>query len=497
MPSARMIRSSAFAVALSVALAGCASVAPVSSIPEATRDTPGSRAAAEIGLTVAERPQEMSARAWWTAFDDRTLDALIERATSKNHDVRIAVASLRQARAVLGERRLDRLPSGGVDADYTRRRLAAPDIDPSGTTDAVGPVQRIAGIAAFASWEIDLFGRIGTSRAIAERQVDVALADRQAAIASLQADVVRNYLSLRAAQIALVALADEEASAELAHLLVRQRVDAGVDDPREAARSEARLAETRAEAARRKAEAEAHLTALSVLIGDSPLQPDAVLTHGGPMPEAPALQAIPAPAEALSRRPDVRRADAVLRATQGQKVLAERAFLPSLTIDLSGGLKQAPGLLSSDGAEAFTIAGLLRWNPLEFGRLRARARAADAADEGAVVSFEQTLLRALQDIEDSLQRWHAAARASRQADRASAAAQAAAEVTRARVAAGIENRIQGELAMLDASRAEREAIAAKAELGQAYAYLQLALAAWQPAHADTADVATAWPESSR
>src|SRR3546814_10889117 len=99
---------------------------------------PGAYAAQPVGIggTSAEA-------AWWHQFGDPALDSLIAEALAANPDARLAVARLDEARALAGVSRAGRLPGGGVDASYQRRRLA--DAERPGGQPREGDALRLGG----------------------------------------------------------------------------------------------------------------------------------------------------------------------------------------------------------------------------------------------------------------------------------------------------------------------------------------------------------------
>jgi len=461
-------------------LTGCASVSAPPQTPSTPNVTVASPAAAESGLQAGTPASQ-----WWKAFGDQQLDTLVKEAMASNLDLRAQLAGVKAARALVVERSFDGLPSGGIQAGYGSRKLSGPDLDPSGTSDFRAPIQRLANADFVATWEIDLFGRVGTARGIGERGVDLAVADQHAAMALLQAEVVLRYVSLRAWQQQVLLLGTEEQTATELDRLIGQSIQRGLTDVREAAAASNRLAELRTLLVQAKVQARTEVAALAVLIGRSPLQIDqdvllSGLAQAKAIPVTPDLRTVIAPAELLRRRPDVQRAEAVLRATLGQKVLADRAFLPSLGLNLSAGLNQSLGRLDFDNAQRFSFGGLLQWNPLDFGRFKARAEAMSAESERAHAQFEQTVLRALEDAEARLRGWQFARLAEYQAQRTERAIAQQHSVTVARVVAGLDGRAADLGSALEASRALRSVQQAAAQHAAAFAQVQLALMAWQP-----------------
>src|SRR5687768_1946481 len=128
---------------------------------------------------------------WWAQFDDPVLNALETRALAANHDVRIAVARLDQARGLFDDVRLDRYPTATVGAVADRRSEAIP-----GFTDEPRTISTYrAGFDAF--WELDVFGRVRNqvrSAAATAEQYAAVLDDVRVSVA---AEVGRNYFEMR------------------------------------------------------------------------------------------------------------------------------------------------------------------------------------------------------------------------------------------------------------------------------------------------------------
>lgn len=463
-------------------LAGCASVTPPSAIPQAIerhsqagQPTPAATAAGVRNGTAI--------REWWTVFGDPRLDALVRHAVERNHDLQAALASVRQARALAGLAQRDKLPVGSLGAQAQRGRSSLAEVDPYGQGLPTPPIRNLALIEQAVSWEIDLFGRIGTATAVAERQADMAEADAHAATAMLQAEVVQHYVLLRRHQQAWALVEDECTQLASRHDLMRARVAGGLADPRQIEAAQAELGKAQAERSYLAAAIERERAALAVLAGRSPVTDEEdwrALLAPGELPRLPETASLAQPTDLLANRPDVRRADAALRASLGEVVLAERAHLPRLSLSLVAGLSGRFGTLGSAGARRFSAGPALQWDWLTSGRLAAQEAAARAGSERAWHQFEQTVLRAIEDSETALRAWMAVCDAFEHARTAEAALREAARYTRARAAAGLEPATQDNEAAVASLRAERERLAMQGDALLGYARVQLALAAWQP-----------------
>jgi outer membrane protein TolC len=463
-----------FAVILLLAgLAGCASVAPPSAIPEASQ-----RHSTASGAT----PAAALTRKWWQDLRDPQLDRLVDMAAERNHEVKAALAAVKQARALAGLAEREALPAGRLEAQAQRTRPAVADVDPYEQGLPRPPARNLVSIDQMVSWEIDLFGRIGTAAAIAERQADMAAADAHAATALVQGEVGRRYVQLRRGQAELALVAEEEEQLRRRRDQIAVRVQGGVADRRQLNAAEAELAKAGAEREVLSAVIAREMAALAVLVGSSPVAPDAQLAEllaANPLPTVPASAVLARPADLLARRPDVASADAALRAALGETVLAERAHLPRISLNLAVGLSAAAGGLGSVGAVRYAAGPLLQWDWLNSGRLAAREAAARAGNERAWHQFEQTVLTALEDSEGALRNWVVARSGFDKAGDIERSLSETARYTMARVTAGLEAPVQYLESDLARLRAARNRVAGQNDALLAYARVQLALAAWQ------------------
>ena len=464
-----------------IGLIGCASVVPPSAIPEATKKYASSAeptpAATSAGLRLGT-----PARFWWREFQDAHLDELVRQASERNHDVQAALATVREARALAGLAEREALPAGSLNVTAQRLRPATADVDYYEQGLPRPPARKLATVAQSVSWELDLFGRIGTAAAMAERQAEMAAADAHAAMALVQAEVVRHYVLLRRHQAELAGLQAECDQLKHRHLLLRARFEGGVADPREADAAEGEWHQSMAEQASMRFLIAQEQGALAVLTGRSPTYQDvawADLLAPGELPAVPDSASLVQPADLLARRPDVVRADAALRASLGEVVLAERAHLPRISLNALAGISSRIGDLGGAGALRHAFTPTLQWDWLNSGRLQAKEAAARAGSERNWHLFEQTVLKAIEDSENALRAWIAALDASLHADRGERVSSEAARYAQIRSDTGLESHAQSlELGILH-SKTQREKAARRADALLAYTRVQLALAAWQ------------------
>ena len=442
------------ALILVALLAGC-SLAPRYETPQTDFPARFKEAAelpeSERGMWKEATPAEHLPRGeWWRIFSDQTLDALQARARAANPVLQVAAARLEQARAIVGVARADQLPQAGASFGPSRQRPSAAALGaPDGTDTSPRTVWRAE---AFASYEIDLFGRIGDGVRAARHEAESAEAIYRSVLLALQADVAARYWELRAIDAELALLRDTVRLREQNVELTRQRYDAGVTSELDVARATTELETTRGEAIaleRRRGEVE---HALAVLVGEAPA---AFSIAPRPLPQR--VPRIPAglPSQLLERRPDVAAAERALAAANARIGVARAAFFPVLQLTASGGY------------ESGSLSDLFRWSSRTWllgplagtilntpiftgGRLSADLDRAWAEYDEAVGRYRQTVLAAFAEVEDALIGLRLLGAQARANADALEAARRATEIAEARYRAGAANYLE----VIDAQRSE-------------------------------------------
>lgn len=472
------------AKAVALAIAGC-----FVGVSNATEASSLERAAREVGagqsmlIDSSSRPDQSGDHAtdvrWWFVLGDGQLNSLVEEAEAGNRDVRASLLSVKEARALFSERRLDVLPRGNVTAGASRQRLSGPEVDPFDGR-VRGPTRELAQADLAATWEIDLFGRNHARREISGGSLDIAGADLRAARALLQAEVVIAWAQWRATSQQIRLLDLEIGAAELARSTQEKRINAGIDDQRAIHIPEAWLAERRALRSDMEARHTSARSALAVLRGHSPEADNLPEPPQAPFAAPPHINALDGSRGLLIRRPDVVRAEAAYRQAQGAAALADKAFLPDFRLDFGGGVLQRPGSLDLSGAGRWAAAGIVQWDLLDWGRMRAQSRAAGAKAEAAFAALEAVILKAVKDAEDRVHEANAARLIISEAVRTSNSARRSLAATRARHSAGLEGRLALVEAELISGERDRALVDATVASVEAYAQAHLALATWQP-----------------
>lgn len=382
------------AMSAGLALAGCAATGP-DYTPPAT-DTPATwnrlDAAARPQMR-AESPADLSR--WWQNLNDPLLTGLIDEALQANHDLRSAQARVRQARAQRTVAGAGRYPA--VTASGSASRSRSSEEAGSGTT-------RNYFSAGFdASWEVDVFGGVRRGVEVAEADLESSEASLAHTRVTLASEVALGYVEQRTLQSRLGIARDNLASQSETLQITGWRVEAGLASSQDVAQARSNREQTRALIpALETSLAEAEHT-LDLLLGKSPGTLHARLAEAGGLPSIPVEIAVGIPAETLRQRPDVRAAERTLAAETARVGVAEAARYPAFNLSGSIGLEALKlGALGNGGAAASSLLAGITAPIFDAGRLRAQVDIQDAVREQAQIAYEQTVLTALQEVENAL-----------------------------------------------------------------------------------------------
>jgi len=424
---------------LAAALAGCATRRPY----QAPQVAPAQLVNADPQLVSS---QSFDAR-WWNQFEDPILESLIDGALNANHDIRVAVARLDQARAFFDQASLDRFPRVPVNASAERRRQQIPGF----TTEAQTISTYRLGFDAF--WEIDVFGRVRSAVNAAAANAESFGATLDDVRVTVAAEVARNYFELRGyQQQEAVATRSLENQRETLRLTTVRR-DAGIGEEQDVASAAARVSAIESVLPPIRAAVAARAHRLAVLSGT---RPGALQVDLSPRayPVLAKVLAIGPPDEILRRRPDVRAAERSLAAAVGREGVAAADLYPRVTVTGFLGFLAGRGNIFGGGdSAAWSITPALSWAGLDLGSARARLRGAEALTVEAAVRYEQTVLLALEDVQNALARYREQQRRLVSLLEQAREGRRAADIARVRYREGIIDF----LSLLDAERTQLQA----------------------------------------
>jgi NodT family efflux transporter outer membrane factor (OMF) lipoprotein len=395
-----------FAAALALASGLCACAVGPDYHRPAAPPSPAFKEAA--GWTPSHPVDALDKGAWWSMFNDPTLDGLERRVAAANQTVKEYEAAYRQAHAIVAEAQASFFPVVTASADAQRSKGAG---SATGTTIGGATTTTTTGVSTSravttygatleASWAPDFWGKIRRTVESDKALAQASAADLANARLSAQAALAQDYFQLRTLDEEKTAYADTVSAYERLVKLTQDQVREGTQP-----QSAVLTAQTQLYAAQAsliavgvmRAEME---HAIAVLVGVAPSDltiPPASLSREVPTPP------LTLPSTLLERRPDIAGAERRMASGNALIGVAVAAYYPDVTLSGDygssagslGKLFNASNTLWSFGADATETL-------LDFGLRRAQVRAAKAAYDEDVATYRQTVLTAFQGVEDEL-----------------------------------------------------------------------------------------------
>jgi len=331
---------------------------------------------------------------WWELFNDEQLNTLVRIALEQNKDMAIAVSRIEEARAALGFVRSDQYPQFEVAAGAGRAN-AVP-----GTSIITGASNSFV-LAGNLSFEVDLWGKLRRSTEAARAELLATVEASNSVQITLIADVASAYLLLLDID-ARVAISERTLHTREESLgIIQARFDRGTVPLIDVNQAQIEMYDAEAALIALQRESVQVENLLNVLLGQHPGE---VVENRRDIFSMESIS-IPAglPSELLERRPDVRVAEQQLAAQTARIGVAEAIRFPSLSLTGTLGFAsdELTGFFSGDNQTWGLSAGLLA-PVFNAGRNKRRVEVEIARTEQALLTYEQTVLQALQEVEDSL-----------------------------------------------------------------------------------------------
>ncbi|MFG0245629.1 MAG: efflux transporter outer membrane subunit [Phycisphaerales bacterium JB052] len=333
---------------------------------------------------------------WWTSFDDPQLTALVERAVEGNLTLQQAAERVYEARAQRAVASAGQFPTLTASG-YAMRSEYSQNSIYQGLTD------NFYSAGFDASWELDLFGQIQRQIEVGDALITASEEAYRDVLVTLVAEVALNYVEVRLFQERLAVLKANEATQSRTLELVKANVDAGQVSRLDLEQSRTNLELTRSQIPSIETGLEQSKNRLAVLLGLQPGSLSVDLDTNAAIPVPPATIAVGVPAEALRRRPDVRRAERELAAQTAQIGVATADLYPKLQLLGSIGLDtMGSSDILSRSSESFGIGPSMQWAVFDAGRIRANIEVQTARQQQALLAYESAVLEALRSVEDAI-----------------------------------------------------------------------------------------------
>lgn len=359
-------------------------VAPQSQLPEAFHASPSTESFSDLTH-------------WWKTFNDSMLDELIDQALEANLDMQLAEARIREARSRL-------LASGAT---------LKPTVDVSGSDSLYRNSESANGVASGsknlmqsgfdASWEIDIFGGNRRSIEAATANYQSTIEDSRSTLVSLLAEVATNYIQLRGYQYELNIIKANVVSQQDTLDIQKTKLKAGITTDLTVAQTQALVQTTSAQMPVLEGQIKQAIHRISVLLNREPAALMDQLIMDKPIPLGPPTIPAGVPAEILRRRPDIRAAERRLASATAQIGVQTAELYPKFTLNGTIGLSSTQLSNLIDNRSLFYSLGPgVSWRAFDGGRIKADIQTAQAQRDQATITYQQSLLTAMQEVENAL-----------------------------------------------------------------------------------------------
>lgn len=409
---------------------GCASVGPDYVRPDTSVSTIW-HTQLKGGLATDERDPETLA-AWWSTLNDPELDSLTKRAVVGNLDLKKAGARVREARARRGLAKADLFPTLDATGNASRSRSSE---DTGG-----GMTGELYSVGFDAGWELDIFGGVRRSVEASQADLEASREGLRDVLVSLLAEVALNYVEARTFQNRLAVVEANLAVQNKTYQLTLWRRQAGLSDELAVQQALYNLESTRSQMPTLRTGLEEAMNRIAVLLGEQPGKVHEELKSPAPIPAAPLKLAVGVPADAMRRRPDVRRTERNLAAQTARVGVATADLYPKFKLTGTIGMAAlTPGNLFSAGNQTNSIGAGITLPIFHGGAIRQNIEVQSALQEQSLIAYETAVLIALEEVENAIVAYAEEQQRLQSLSEATTAAQKAAELAQYKYQSGLSD----------------------------------------------------------
>jgi len=398
----------ALAAAICAMLAGCnvgpKYVPPATTAPPAYKESPDrfkETGDEEKGEWTVAQPQDATLRGkWWEIYNEPDLNALEEQLNIDNQNIREAFENFMEARALVREARSQFFPTVSVGPSYSRSQSSSNLGSGAIASNESGKQAQIFSLPGEVSWVPDLWDKVRNTVRSAQYTAQVSAADLANERLTEQASLAEFFFEIRG-QDALQKILDADVENDKQSLASEQgRYDTGVDDRISLVQAQTTLAAAQSAAINNHIARAQYEHAIAMLIGkpasDFSIPVVAKTTAPPPIP-------VGLPSQLLERRPDVAGAERAMASANAQIGVAYAAYYPSLSISASGGFEStAIGKLLDASSRFWSVGPTLSETVYDGGLRRATVNQYIATYNADLAAYRQSVLTALQQVEDYL-----------------------------------------------------------------------------------------------
>jgi NodT family efflux transporter outer membrane factor (OMF) lipoprotein len=395
-------RLSRFFLVVLLLAAGCAKVGPNFVKPEAAVNPDWLEAGKYQQISTS--PSDY--RNWWGSFKDPVLDTLIQNAYQQNLPLRSAGVRVLEARAQVGVATGQLYPqSQQLTGSVNRIRFSQSNLS-SGTDTPTNFWLSAIGLSA--SWEIDFWGKIRRAIESADANLLAAISDYDNTLVTLTGDVASAYILLRTLEKRL-AIAHQNVAVQKKSLqIATSRWKGGTTSLRDVEQAKTVLDSTEASIPTLESQVRQTQNALCLLMGMPPSDLQHLLGAKSAIPAPPPQVALGIPADLLRRRPDIQTAEWRAAAQCAQIGVSKADLFPAFSLSGSFGFSATDvgqftlGDMFQSKSRSWAFGPSAQWNIFNYGRIMNQVRVQDARFQELLITYQNTVLKAQQEVENAL-----------------------------------------------------------------------------------------------
>lgn len=333
---------------------------------------------------------------WWQQFGDPTLNLLIHKAIQNNYDLQNAIKNIEIARSQLRVARSNFFPSLSASSEYSPEKSSL-------GIEFFDRYTRVGQATLEMNWEIDVFGSIRKNVKAQKEYYLASQEDYRGVMISLAAEVATAYIQLRTYQQLLEVARHNLKSQEEILQVNETRLQAGLTSQLTVAQARGLWLQTKATLPGIEASVYEQANMISVLTGEYSDSLRRELLAPGPLPPGSGLLMNGIPAELIRRRPDIRsaerRMDALAAATGASRADWRPQFY--LTGTFGYGNEYFKHFFRKENM-TWQISPSVTWTIFSGRRLVETSRIARLQLDEGINSYNQTMLTALQEVDNSM-----------------------------------------------------------------------------------------------
>lgn len=373
-----------------ITLGGC-SVGPDYEAPVSVLPT-------DWNLEQPSPPAADTLRSYWQRFEDPLLTILVGRALQDNRSLRQTVLRIDEAAALYQIQRGEFFPD--IDAQGTLRRSK---VSEAVVRLAPEPRNDFLALGATMAWEIDLFGRLRRLRESAEASFEASIADYNAALVSLSAEVALSYIRIRTLQQQVLLTQDNIRAQSESLDLTKSRFAVGIAPELDVKQAESNLGETKAALPALQIRLQQEIHRMAVLLGVFPEEVRGLFQNHLGIPRTPEIKFQNLPMDIIRQRPDIRRVERQLAAQHALIGARQAEFYPIISLPGEFSFEALNDLHNAfdTSSIAYSIGPSIRWNLFDMGRVSGALEVEKIRTEQRQQEYQQQVLTAVREVEDA------------------------------------------------------------------------------------------------